>query len=188
MLFLLKIRTNWRIFETESNLLSACSICNKIVSILRNNSSELIIPEENTECSNPNSKNIYCRFINDITKNIKDKFKDKIPQFACSIVGPCIQPTSQNSTGELCFQCRYLSSIALEYRPGDRILALQKFCSSSRTIFSDICQKIEEEKHNKYYQLIDKSKNISYPCIQTGYCNSNYTKIYKHRTQQKDDL
>jgi len=176
-LFLLFSRSMWHSFQTEASLLSACSLCNKIVQSLRKNITD-ISPEPNSECSEENSQNPYCKLISETIKTIKVKFQKKIPPFACAVIGPCVPPSSSQS-GELCYPCRFAAANAMQYPPPSRNQFLRHLCQSSKSLLDKFCTAIE---NSPFYNTIEKSNNATSICQTNGFC----TKLSKK--SEKEDL
>jgi hypothetical protein len=165
--------TDWTQFQSETSIIPACELCMHISQNLRENSSYELIPENGTECANPNTTNKYCQAIKNITIDIKNHFGSKVPRFACGVIGPCVPVSIPNFTGEFCYQCRFLQLLASGVKKKKKSFFIKSFCSTSRNVFSGFCQRIEEEegrRSNSFYNIIDSSKSDIPGAVCASYC------------------
>ena len=170
-LLLVTKTTDWTQFPSEVTILPACEICNLIVQKLRTNATFDLIPEQGTECANSTSNNKYCHLIANITKDLKDNFGDKIPHSACGVIGPCVPSSIPDHTGEFCYPCRFIQALATGVKTGKKSTFVKRFCSTSRNIFANFCNKIEEEtRTNNFYSLIDSPKSGTPAAVCSSYC------------------
>lgn len=156
--------------NTEKLLLLSCSICNKEVRSIRNGISVEALP--NSECSNPNTTNMFCNFIEEIKTTINDYFKKgNIPMNACSIVGPCVPQNVTGRNGTYCYPCRFMSALLYHVQPSEREKFLIKFCASTRGNLADLCSYITDGKIEIFLKSMEKSKNANQLCDNVKFCH-----------------
>ena len=163
-------RIGWDKMNTEKLLLLSCSICNKEVRSIRNGTNFEALP--NSECSNPNTTNMFCNFINETKSTVNEYFKKgDIPANACSIIGPCVPQNVAGRNGTYCYSCRFLSSLLYYVHSAERERFLTRFCASSRGNLADFCSYITDGKVEIFLKSMEKAKNANQLCDSVRFCH-----------------
>ena len=181
LLILYKVTTDWSLFSSEVDILPACEICNIINNKLQTNSIFEIVPQNGSKCSIANTTNRYCHLIKNLTNDIKANFPEKIPRSACALIGPCVPNSIPEYTGEYCYPCRFIQMLSHYSKTTNKSDDIKKFCSTTRNVFSNFCNKIDEETRlNSFYNLIDSQKST----IPTEVCANFCKKRPRSKTQK----
>ncbi|KAH0791351.1 hypothetical protein GPJ56_004706 [Histomonas meleagridis] len=161
----------WEIFDTEQSLLDACYLCKKIARLSKENIRSF--PLEGSECAEVPEENVYCMFIENVTKAVQKIYNntENPPKNPCSAIGPCVERTSQKRNGTHCYPCRILSAHLMPFSPEERELYLSNICSSSRVTFADFCSLLDE---GRKWTFLNGIKNVKKPndvCDSIGLCH-----------------
>lgn len=165
LLFVRKISIDWSLFNTEPMMISACEMCSFIVDKYRDGTIADLVPLNDSECASNATFNPYCGLVKNVSITIEENFKNRVPRNACEMIGPCVNPSHAELTGELCYPCRFFHHIAtLLTNVKDKVGYMKFFCSSSRHTFAKLCTAVEHPNAGEFWSTLGKVKNSAHQC------------------------
>lgn len=162
----LALRANWKQFDSERELRNACAVCKNVAKMV--NAKGVGVATPGSPCENEESG--YCRFVEDLKKEMQEKYNDTVPETACSEIGPCLAETPVNMWGPRCNKCLAVSSLILSEEKEKRKFYMKSFCYSVGSEFTGFCHELSLMGDDAVVPLYENSSDASEFCLTTKFC------------------